>query len=79
MLESVVVWKTRGKCTEVELAPSKYVTAIVVGVEVHVEGIHIAVSFIVHNDSRGSCSFGLSLSVGFCAFDPCGILRHIIV
>jgi len=69
-------WRCR---TEIQFFPVEYFAAVVVGVEVHVESVDVAVAFVVHDDCGGDGVVGLSASVWLRAFDPFGIRGHVVV
>ena len=53
--------------------------ALVVGVEVEVEGVNDAGTFVVDHDGAGNCAVGLSVRVWSDAFKPCWILGEVVV
>jgi hypothetical protein len=59
-----------GGITKVQVVEAEDFAAPVVGVEVHVECVNIAVALVVDDDGRRHGVVCLSLGVGFGAFDP---------
>lgn len=65
--------------TEVELLPLEDVTPIIVRVKVHVKGIDIAVTLVIHNDGGGNCTVRPSLGIRSRALDPLRVFGDIVV
>jgi hypothetical protein len=65
--------------TEVEGGPAEHFAAVVVGIKVHVEGVDVAVAFVVDDDCGGDGIVGLAIRVGFGAFDPVWVRGHVVV
>lgn len=65
--------------TKVQILPPEDLAAVVVGVKVHVESIYIAVALVVDDNSCGGGALSLAVGIGLCAFDPLGVLGHVVV
>jgi hypothetical protein len=67
-----------GEVTKVQGIPPQDLAAVVVRVEVHVEGVDDAVSLVVHNHGgRHGVGCGAA-AVGLGAFYPGRVLRHVV-
>jgi hypothetical protein len=72
-------WEDDRERTEVQKALSEYISAIVVGVKVHVESINVAVAFVIDDNSRRCCPASLSGCIRLCPFNPLRILGHVVI
>ena len=71
------VWRVQ--LTKIQCLPTNYITAVIVGVKVHVKRIHVAVTLVVYDDCRGHSSVRLPFAVRLGAFDPFRVLSHVVV